>query len=104
MRPIQAWLYVDDNTIEHKQPGWVSIYLELGQEWNSKQYHFGHVNYRLMEHHTDDQNIKHNCCLFGRWVFVDYKRYNDGGLMPQPRHRISPDSTRAIKCLVTSRC
>jgi hypothetical protein len=35
MRPIQVLLYVE-NTIEHKQPGWVSIYLELGQEWNSE--------------------------------------------------------------------
>jgi hypothetical protein len=35
MRPIQVLLYVE-NTIEHKQPGWVSIYLELDQEWNSQ--------------------------------------------------------------------
>ena len=40
MRRIQVWLYVE-NTIEHKQPGWVSIYLEPGQELNSNQSFLG---------------------------------------------------------------
>ena len=47
MRPIQALFYVE-NTLEHKQPGWVSIYLDPGQEWKLRNNHlFGHVNDRF---------------------------------------------------------